>query len=38
MRDNLTGKQLMLTADELAKIDAIEPQERIVDPDFAPDW
>ncbi|WP_158771516.1 2,5-didehydrogluconate reductase DkgB [Paraglaciecola sp. L1A13] len=38
MRDNLTAKQLMLTADEIVKIDAIEPQERIVDPDFAPDW
>lgn len=38
MRDNLTAKQMMLTAEEIEKIDAIEPQERIVDPDFAPDW
>jgi 2,5-diketo-D-gluconate reductase B len=38
MRDNLTAKQMMLTAQEIEKIDGIEPQERIVDPDFAPDW
>lgn len=38
MRDNLAATKLILTPQDMSEIAAIEPQERIVNPDFAPDW
>lgn len=38
MRDNLAASKLILTAQDMSQIAAIEPQERIVNPDFAPHW
>ena len=38
MYDNLASKNILLSDEELKAIDEIRPQERIVDPEFAPKW
>nr|WP_136252766.1 2,5-didehydrogluconate reductase DkgB [Ningiella ruwaisensis] len=38
MADNLAAKNIVLTDAEIARIDNIDHQDRIVDPDFAPKW
>ncbi|MFC4988493.1 aldo/keto reductase [Saliphagus infecundisoli] len=36
MRDNLSSQRLELTDEEAARIDAIEREHRVIDPDFGP--
>jgi 2,5-diketo-D-gluconate reductase B len=38
IEDNLAARDLDLTAEELARLDAIEERDRQYDPDYAPDW
>ena len=35
---NFAALDLTLSQDELAAIDALERGQRLIDPDFAPDW
>jgi 2,5-diketo-D-gluconate reductase B len=37
-RANLAAAQLVLASKDIAAIDALERGERLVSPDFAPDW
>jgi 2,5-diketo-D-gluconate reductase B len=38
LRSNFDAQHLPLSAQELKQIDALDRNERIIDPDFAPDW
>ena len=38
MQQNFDYTKVMLTAENIARIDGLDNGERIVDPDFAPDW
>lgn len=38
LRSNLKAQKIQLTAQDMADIDGLDRNERIIDPDFAPDW
>ena len=38
LRSNLAAQKLRLTDENMADIEALDQRDRLIDPDFSPDW